>query len=79
MTDKKQTMIVTVEEKEKIRARKEKIGGYFLDMSKLAFASSVLGGIVPLLQEGTMLNLCVVIFGLAVTVIFAIIGNRILK
>lgn len=72
-------MVITVEEKEKIKARKEKIGSYFLDLSKLAFASSVLGGLLPLLEKATLPSLVFVILGIIGTVSFVYIGNRILK
>lgn len=36
-------MVTVKDEKEKVKARREKIAGYYLDMSKLAFATTVLG------------------------------------
>lgn len=32
------------DEKDKIKSRKEKLAGYFYDLSKLTFAALVLGG-----------------------------------
>lgn len=59
--------------------RREKIACYFLDMSKLAFAGLVVGGLMPLLNEGTAWGLLNIALGIAFTVTFALIGNRILK
>lgn len=36
------------EGKEKDKTRREKLAGYFFDLSKLIFAALVLGGITPL-------------------------------
>lgn len=40
-------MVTQKEEKERAKTRREKIGCYFLDMSKLTFAGWVVGGISP--------------------------------
>lgn len=36
---------ITEKEEEKIKTRREKIAGYYLDISKLSFAATVLGRI----------------------------------
>ncbi len=68
---------MTKEEKE--RVRKEKIASFFLDLGKLTFAASVLGGLTPLLTKNSFLDWLGVILGVIVTVIFAGIGNKFLK
>ena len=68
---------MTKEEKE--RVRKEKIASFFLDLGKLTFAASVLGGLTPLLTKNSFLDWLVCILGVIVTVIFAGIGNKFLK
>lgn len=68
-----------IEKKEKIKTRREKLGGYFLDMSKLTFGASVLGGTFPILGAGTTLAWIKVVLGIIATAIFAWIGNKILK
>ena len=64
---------------EKDRLRKEKIASFFFDLGKLTFAAAVLGGLTPLLTKNTLLDWLGVILGVIVTVIFACIGNKILK
>ena len=41
------------DEKDKMKTRKEKLAGYFYDLSKLIFTGLVLGGIVPVFTDGT--------------------------
>ena len=36
------------DEKDKMKTRKEKLAGYFYDLSKLIFTAMVLGGMSPL-------------------------------
>lgn len=72
-------MTTQKEKKEKIKTRREKTAGYFFDMSKLTFTATVLAGSVRLLQNETAGNVTLVIIGAAVTVIFYLIGNKILK
>ena len=68
------------DEREKVKVRKEKLGGYFFDISKLSFGAMVLGGLTPMITgEFDYMNLLYVLFGVCMTILFAIVGNRILK
>lgn len=73
-------MVTEREQREKNSMRRDKISGYFLDMSKLTFGTLVLGDIFPMLNEvkfeGNALPL---LLGVFMTIIYAIIGYRILK
>ena len=68
---------MTKEEKE--RVRKEKIASFFLDLAKLTFAAAVLGGMTPLITKNTLLDWATVLVGILVTIVFANLGNKILK
>lgn len=60
--------------------RKEKIAGYFFDLSKLSFAGMVIGGITPLFTNtDNEVNYFTSLIGLVSTYIFAFTANRILK
>ncbi|RHO74199.1 hypothetical protein DW083_03795 [Parabacteroides sp. AF48-14] len=66
--------------KEKDKVRREKLAGYFFDLSKLTFASLVLGGIAPLYAN--ILNevdWVTILLGVFSSYIFAFFANRILK
>lgn len=70
--------------KEEVRkkndVRKEKIAGYFFDLSKLSFAGMVIGGITPLFTNtDNEVNYFTSFIGLVSTYIFAFTANRILK
>lgn len=68
------------DEKDKTKVRKEKLAGYFFDISKLSFGAMVLGGFTPMITgEFDYMNLLYVLFGVCMTILFAIVGNRILK
>lgn len=68
------------DEKDKIKVRKEKLAGYFYDLSKLIFAGLVLGGIVPVFTDGTYSpKLWILIAGCLATYLTAFLANRILK
>ena len=69
------------EVKEKNKVRKEKLAGYFFDLSKLTFAGLVIGGISPLFShdEYKIVAICVAIFGVVTTLLLAKIANEILK
>ncbi len=64
---------------EKDRVRKDKIASFYLDLAKLTFAAAVLGGMTPLLSKNSLLDWLTVLFGVVVTIVFAVIGNKILK
>ena len=68
------------DEKDKMKVRKEKLAGYFYDLSKLIFAGLVLGGIVPVFTDGTYSpKLWILIAGCLATYLTAFLANRILK
>lgn len=65
--------------KEKEKLRKEKLSGYFLDMSKLTFGATVLSGILPAFKSATVADAIYTITGLIGTVWLYMIGRNILK
>lgn len=70
------------EAKEREKNRRENIGKYYLDLSKLTFAALVLGSITYTFSNESIdysLVWIVMAGGLASTVILAKIGNQILK
>ena len=68
------------DEKDKTKVRKEKLAGYFFNLSQLTFTGTGVGGIAPILQgEFGVKNYVVIIFGIVMTFIFAGIANRILN
>ena len=72
-------MVTRKEIKEKTKTRQEKIGGYFLNMSQLSFAGMVIGEITPLLNEDAGSSYWAIALGVFGTILFAMIGNKILK
>ena len=59
--------------KEKDKVRKEKLAGYFYDLSKLSFAGLVIGIILPLFTNvGDLKIWCVAILGLLLTILSAL-------
>ena len=68
------------ETKEKNRIRREKIAGYFLNLSQLTFVALVLCGITPLyIDEEHVVSWMLLSAGILMTFIFAGIGYNILK
>jgi hypothetical protein len=68
------------EAKEKDKTRREKLAGYFFNLSQLTFVALVLGGITPLYANIDLgINWYVLIAGAVLTVVLANIGNLILK
>ena len=68
------------ERKEKDKTRREKLAGYFINLSQLTFVALVLGGITPLYTSIEIgINWYVLVAGVILTVILANIGNLILK
>lgn len=71
---------VKTEVKEKNKVRKEKLAGYFFNLSQLTFAALVLGGVTPLFtNQANISNWITIPFGILSTYVFATIANRILK
>lgn len=68
------------DEKDKTKVRKEKLAGYFYNLSQLIFTGTGVGGFLPLLKgEATVGDVSVLIFGVLATAVFAGIANKILK
>ena len=68
------------ETKEKNKTRREKLAGYFFDLSKLTFAGLVVGSVTPLFMDTLdAVNWGTLILGGFVTCAFAFFANRILK
>ena len=71
---------VKKETKEKNKIRREKIAGYFLNLSQLIFVALVLGGITPLyIDEEHVVSWMLLGAGAMMTMLFGIAGYRILK
>ena len=68
------------EGKEKDKTRREKLAGYFFDLSKLSFAGLVISIILPLFSnvENTILWLAA-LFGTVLTISSVMLANKILK
>ena len=76
----RETRMGVRDERDKTKVRKEKLAGYFFNLSQLTFTGTGIGGIAPILQgEFEVINSLVLILGTAMTAFFAFIGNRILK
>ena len=59
---------------------KEKLAGYFFDISKMVFAGMVLVGGVPLIIDKPQIgHVVLVMIGMALTLLLATIGHRIIK
>lgn len=68
------------ETKKRNDTRREKIAGYFFNLSQLTFAALVLGGFTPLYGEkDNGANWYVIIAGALLTIVFARIASLILK
>lgn len=52
------------ETKKKDRQRRDKLSGYFLDMSKLTFGATVLSGVLPTLKNATATDAAYTITGI---------------
>lgn len=71
---------VNKETKERDKTRKEKLAGYFFDLSKLSFAGLVVGIVIPLYSNITdENNWYVVTTGITLAAISALLANKILK
>ena len=66
--------------KERDRLRRDKIAGYFFNLSQLTFVALVLGTITPIYTNNEYgINWYVLFVGLALTIVLANIGSKILK
>ena len=71
---------VKKEVKEKNKVRREMLGKFFYDLAKLTFAAIVLGGLTPIYANmDNSTNWGLIIAGTIFTIIFSLIGNKILK
>ncbi|MDO4181831.1 MAG: hypothetical protein Q4D36_11145 [Bacteroidales bacterium] len=68
------------EAKERNKTRRETLGKFFYDLAKLTFTAIVLGGITPFYTNTSIgTNWGLIVTGSIFTIIFSLIGNRILK
>ena len=68
------------EVKEKDKIRRETLGKFFYDLAKLTFAAIVLGGLTPIYANmDNRTNWSLIIAGTIFTIIFSLIGHKILK
>lgn len=68
------------ERQEKDKTRREKLASFFFNLAQVAFAGLVIGWISPLSSTADNVQSWAVLGGgIAFTVIFALIGNKILK
>lgn len=59
--------------------RREKLAGYYFDMSKLIFAATVLANFNALKGDIVIIDILQFVIGIGCTVVFAAIGNSVLK
>lgn len=68
------------EMKKRDATRREKLAGYFFDLSKLIFAGIVIGLILPLLSDTENAKMWIIaVFGIILTTLSALLANKILK
>ena len=66
------------DEKDKTKVRKEKLAGYFYNLSQLIFTGTGVGGVLPFLHGTASLG-DISVFGAVATAVFAYAANRVLK
>lgn len=70
------------EKREKDKARREKLAGFFFNLSQVSFTALVVGTPVTLFKEELYDNyilMIMLVIGIIFTIAFAKIGNNILK
>lgn len=68
------------EMKKRDATRREKLAGYFFDLSKLIFAGMVIVLILPLLSDTENAKMWIIaVFGIILTTLSALLANKILK
>jgi hypothetical protein len=69
------------EQKEKDKVRKEKLSGYFFNLSQLTYTALVLGGMVLFFQGDKISHMLVVMLFVGCILAYALakIGNNLLK
>lgn len=71
---------VKKEKKKSDKTRREKLAGYFFDLSKLSFAGLVVGVVIPLYSDlSNENNWYYICTGIILTIISAVFANKILK
>ena len=71
---------MAAENNDKKKTRREKLAGYFYDISKLTYAALVLGGVVPVLTKTNVrINILAIVFGILMSYVFAYFANKILQ
>ena len=67
-------------EKEKDKARREKLSGYFYDLSKLCFTGMFIGILIPLVSNtGDVRMWILALFGIILTILSAMLANKLMK
>jgi hypothetical protein len=72
-------MVTVKEQKEKDKLRKDKISGFFLDIAKMTFGATVLGGILPVFTDTTTISIFYLVAGIGATIGFYKVAINILK
>lgn len=68
------------EAKDKDKTRREKLAGYFFDLSKLCFTGMVIGVILPLFSNAEDIKMWLITsLGIILTTLSALLANKILK
>lgn len=68
------------ENRDKEKLRKDKVAGYFFNLSQLTFAALVLGGLSPIYTNNAIgYNWYILLMGLILTILLALIGNKLSK
>lgn len=66
--------------RERDHQRRDRLAGYFYDLSKLSFAGLMIGVITPLFtDEGAGTDVFVIVIGLVLPVLSAMLANKILR
>lgn len=72
--------IAQQEAKEMRKVRREKLAGYFYDLSKLSFTGLVIGVVIPLVLDGKNPSLWgIAITGIILTYASAMLAHKILR
>lgn len=69
------------EDKERVKTSREELGKFFYRLAEISFTTMVAGTAISLLKEVIDFKIYCIVFygGLMVTVIFAVIGYRVLN
>ena len=65
---------------EKNKFRKETLGKFFYDLAKLSFAGLAIGWIMQITEnQSSMVYVIILLLGVSFTIIFSLIGDKILR